>query len=246
MKKVAIVTGGAQGIGSVIADEFQQAGYNVVSIDKDAEALGEFCKEHPGITCIETDVSIEVEIKAAVEAVMNKLGRIDCMVNNAGIGLFKPLDELSFEEWNYVIATNLSSVFLFAKYASKYLKESKGCMINIASTRAFMSEPNTESYSASKGGIVALTHALAISLGPDVKVNCISPGWIDVSSLKKSSQRKEEKISEADHAQHPAGRVGVPKDIADMALFLAQQHNSFITGQNFIIDGGMTKKMIYV
>jgi NAD(P)-dependent dehydrogenase (short-subunit alcohol dehydrogenase family) len=246
MKKVVVVTGGAQGIGNVISKEFFAADFEVVSVDKDKEALAEFSKANPGITTIETDVSKENQVKSVIEKVIKKFKCIDCIINNAGFGVFKPVEELSFDEWNSVLSTNLSSIFLFAKYSSRYLRESKGCIINIASTRALMSEPNTESYSASKGGVVAITHALAISLGPDVKVNCISPGWIDVSPYKKSSVRKEESLSEADHKQHPAGRVGVPKDIADVALFLAKQENSFITGQNFVVDGGMTKKMIYV
>ena len=127
-----------------------------------------------------------------------------------------------------------------------FLKNLKGSIINISSTRTFQSEPNTEAYSASKGGILALTHSLAISLGPEIKVNCISPGWIDVSGIKKKSKANQIELSEADHSQHPAGRVGKPEDIANMVLFLLNPENDFITGQNFIIDGGMTRKMIYV
>ena len=133
-----------------------------------------------------------------------------------------------------------------AKHAAPYLKESKGRIINIASTRALQSEPNTEAYSASKGGIVSLTHALAVSLGPEIKVNCISPGWIDVSLVKKKALARHEKHTKADHLQHPAGRIGTASDISNMVEYLFQPENDFITGQNFVIDGGMTKKMIYV
>ena len=147
---------------------------------------------------------------------------------------------------NRVIGTNLTGTFLCAKYAAPFLNDSKGSIINISSTRAFQSEPNTEAYSASKGGILALTHALALSLGPDIRANCISLGWIDVSGIKKKSKANQIKLSEADHLQHPAARVGKPEDISNMVLFLLNPENDFITAQNFIIDGGMTKKMIYV
>jgi len=125
------------------------------------------------------------------------------------------------------------------------LQRTKGAIVNIASTRAIQSEPNTEAYSASKGGILALTHSLAMSLGPDIRVNCISPGWIDVSEWKKSQQAKKPHLTKMDHAQHPAGRVGKPEDIAALVAFLISDEAGFITGQNFVVDGGMTKKMIY-
>jgi NAD(P)-dependent dehydrogenase (short-subunit alcohol dehydrogenase family) len=120
-----------------------------------------------------------------------------------------------------------------------------GSIVNIASTRALQSEANTEAYSASKGGVVALTHALAVSLGPDIRVNCISPGWIAVDDWKKSARRKQPVLRPEDHAQHPVGRVGHPEDIAALAAYLISSKASFITGQNFVVDGGMTKKMIY-
>lgn len=154
-------------------------------------------------------------------------------------------EHLSLEDWHKVIETNLTGYFLMAKYAIPYLRQSKGAIVNIASTRALQSEPNTEAYAASKGGIVALTHALAISLGSDVRVNCISPGWIDVTGWSKANRKKEYNIREIDNEQHPSGRVGKPEDVAFMIEYLISNAASFITGQNFIIDGGMTKKMIY-
>jgi NAD(P)-dependent dehydrogenase (short-subunit alcohol dehydrogenase family) len=156
------------------------------------------------------------------------------------------MSELTLEEWNRAIGTNLTGTFLCAKFSSPHLIESRGSMVNMCSTRAFQSEPDTESYSASKGGIYSLTHALAMSLAPNVRVNSISPGWIDVSAVKKKAKARQVKLSESDHAQHPAGRVGNAFDIAQMVMFLLDPANGFITGQNFVIDGGMTKKMIYL
>lgn len=153
---------------------------------------------------------------------------------------------MSLDEWNRVIAVNLTGAMLCVKHAAPHLRAARGAIVNIASTRALMSEPNTEAYAASKGGIVALTHALAMSLGPDVRVNCICPGWIDSAPWQKKSKRKTPQWSEQDHTQHPAGRVGEPMDIANMAVYLLSEKAGFITGQNFVVDGGMTKKMIYL
>lgn len=249
MNKTAIITGGAQGIGRGIVEAFINGGWNVVFGDIDAEAgkeLLEKLKVEKRLSFVPCDVSNEVEVKNLVEAGAKTYGSVDAVINNAGIGVFKPLSDLTAVEWNKVLAVNLTSVFLFAKYAASYLKQSRGSIVNIASTRALMSEPNTESYSASKGGIVALTHALAVSLGPDVRVNCISPGWIETADFQKKANFKEPKHSDADKKQHPAGRVGVPADIAQLAVYLASEKAGFITGQNFTVDGGMTKKMIYV
>ena len=156
------------------------------------------------------------------------------------------MNELTIEEWNRAIGTNLTGTFLCSKFCAPYLDESKGSIVNMCSTRAFQSEPNTESYSASKGGIYSLTHAMAMSLAPNVRVNSISPGWIDVSAVKKKANARQVELSKEDHLQHPAGRVGNAYDIAQMVMFLLDEANGFITGQNFTIDGGMTKKMIYV
>jgi NAD(P)-dependent dehydrogenase (short-subunit alcohol dehydrogenase family) len=160
--------------------------------------------------------------------------------------LRRSVTELGLDEWNRALAVNLTGAFLCAKHAAPHLKKNGGSIVNIASTRAFMSERDTEAYSASKGGLFALTHALAVSLGPEVRVNCISPGWIETSELRKRSARTITKLSEKDHSQHPAGRAGNADDVAALALFLLDPGNSFITGQNFIVDGGMTRKMIYV
>ena len=158
----------------------------------------------------------------------------------------RSLDKLTLEEWNRVIGTNLTGAFLCAKHTAPYIAAQKGTIINMCSTRAFQSEPDTFAYSASKGGLLALTHSLAVSLGPDIRVNAISPGWIDVSALRKRAKAKADDLRPEDHAQHPAGRVGQADDIARMILFLIAPENGFITGQNFTVDGGMTAKMIYV
>ena len=248
MNKNIIVTGGAQGIGRVISKQLCEKGYSVSVFDIDEEALQEFREESnsDNIAFFQTDISDEESVRSSVQQSLKKFGNISGLINNAAIQIDKPVTELSIEEWNLVIGTNLTGAFLCTKNAVQFLKKSKGNIINISSTRAFQSEPNTEAYSASKGGILALTHSLAVSLGPEIKVNCISPGWIDVSGIKKRSKASQIELSVADHLQHLAGRVGKPEDIANMVLFLLNAENDFITGQNFIIDGGMTRKMIYI
>lgn len=248
-KKTVIITGGGQGIGKGTAKRLLMENYNVVIAEIDMEAGKETeneLKEYGEIKFIYCDVSKEEDVKNLVSETVSMYGRIDVLINNAAISINKPIEELSLEEWNRVISVNLTGAFLCSKYCAPYLKQSNGSIVNIASTRAFMSERDTEAYSASKGGIFSLTHALAVSLGPDVRVNCISPGWIEVSEWKKESIRKIPILSEMDNKQHPAGRVGNVDDIASMILFLIDEKNSFITGANFIVDGGMTRKMIYV
>jgi NAD(P)-dependent dehydrogenase (short-subunit alcohol dehydrogenase family) len=247
--RVAIITGGGQGIGKAITGRLLKEGIRVAFTDNDAEAGEETCDDlgRPDeLLFVESDVSMEKDVKRVIEATVERFGSIDLLVNNAGVFLQKPISECDLTDWNRIISVNLTGPFLCAKYAASYLKRSMGAIINISSTRAIMSEPDTEAYAASKGGIVALTHALAISLGPDVRVNCISPGWIDVSGWKKKSLREKEELTETDHNQHPAGRVGRPEDIASTVLFLASADAGFITGANLIADGGMTRKMIYI
>ena len=234
-----MITGAGQGIGRATALHLTREGYRVGLLEKDAEAGREasaLCKGPGEAYFVATDVAVEQSVVQAVEAILNRWGRIDGLVNNAGFSINKPIEELSLGEWNEVIGTNLTGAFLCAKYAAPHLRAGRGAIVNLSSTRRKMSEPNTEAYSASKGGIFALTHALAISLGPEVRVNSISPGWIDVTSAD---------LSAADHRQHPVGRVGIPQDIADMVEYLLSDRSGFVTGQDFIIDGGMTRKMIY-
>ena len=247
MKNI-IVTGSAQGIGKIISLQLLQKGFCVSVFEIDEEAIEEFRNEASSgnIAFFSTDVSDEESVQKSVAASFKRFGNISGLINNAAIQIDKPVTELTLDEWNRVIGTNLTGAFLCAKHTAPFLKNSNGSIVNISSTRAFQSEPNTEAYSASKGGILALTHALAMSLAPEIRVNCISPGWIDVSGIKKKSKANQIELSEVDHLQHPAGRVGKPADITNMVLFLLNPENDFITGQNFIIDGGMTKKMIYV
>ncbi|WAH36495.1 glucose 1-dehydrogenase [Alicyclobacillus dauci] len=248
--RVVIVTGGAQGIGLGISQAFGRCGARVVMADRDAEAGREtahrLCNEGLDIRFVQTDVSVESDVVRLVDDVVEGDGRIDVVVNNAGIFSHEPIESLPVAVWDKVIGVNLRGPFLMAKYCAPYLRQADpGNIINIASTRALMSEAHTEPYSASKGGIVALTHALAVSLGPDVRVNAVSPGWIEVSDWKKSSRRAIPEHRPEDLAQHPVGRVGTPHDIAQACVYLASLEASFITGQNLVIDGGMTVKMIY-
>jgi len=246
--KTAIITGGAQGIGKAIAKAFLEKGWTAVIADTDREAGEETVREFNilgRIEFIQTDVSNEKQVKKLVEQTMQQFESIDALINNAGISVNKPLETLSLEEWNRVLGINLTGAFLCAKHSLPHLQRNGGSIINIASTRAFMSEACTEAYSASKGGVVALTHALAVSLGPGIRVNCISPGWIETGPWKKKSLRKAVVLSDEDHLQHPAGRVGTPEDISSLVLYLVSTEASFLTGSNLIADGGMTRKMIY-
>lgn len=232
-RRTAIVTGGTRGIGKAIVDQLLEADWNVAVLDiEEPKAL------LPNQLFVRCDVASETEVAEAVDKTVRAFGRLDALVNNAGIGINRPMEQLALDEWNRVIGTNLTGAFLCAKYAASHLRITGGAIVNIASTRAHQSEPHTEAYSASKGGIVSLTHAMAISLGPSIRVNCISPGWIETDPTAVHS--------EADERQHPCGRVGVSADIASMAAYLLSERAGFITGQEFVIDGGMTKKMIYV
>lgn len=248
--KTAIITGGGQGIGRVVTQYLLTHGYRVAIWEADTEALSElreaFKASSNKLLFVSCDVSSENNVRKAVEQTISHFGQIDTLINNAAIMIEKSLDKLTSEEWNRVIGTNLTGPFLCAKHTAPHLAAQKGSIINMCSTRAFQSEPDTFAYSASKGGILALTHSLAVSLGPDIRVNAISPGWIDVSALKKKGKAKADELSPDDNLQHPAGRVGQADDVARMILFLIAPENSFITGQNFIVDGGMTRKMIYV
>ncbi|CCQ97661.1 Uncharacterized oxidoreductase TM_0019 [[Clostridium] ultunense Esp] len=242
-EKVVIVTGAAKGIGRQVAYAYGEEAAYVALVDKDGEGIETLASEmkRKGQVAypIQADLGDPDQISLVVEKTVERFGRINILINNAGIGIWKSPYELTVQEWDEVLNVNLRAPFLMAREAAKRMRGGGGgAIVNIASTRAFMSEPNTESYSASKGGIVALTHALAISFAPDrIRVNAISPGWIETGNYQS--------LREMDHRQHPAGRVGKPTDIAKACLFLTDEENDFITGQNFIIDGGMTKKMIY-
>jgi len=248
--KAVLVTGGAQGIGKGIALRLLREGMTVVMGDLDLVAGEETVRELEDkgqIHFVPLDVSAEDSVRETVAWILNRCGRLDALVNNAGIARsgFGQVEDLPLEEWDRVLSTNLTGAFLCVKHAIPSLRKGGGAVVNIASTRALQSEPNTEAYSASKGGLVALTHALAVSQGPLIRVNCISPGWIEVSDWKRSDQRSEPSHDPIDRDQHPAGRVGTPHDVAGLTAYLLSEESSFITGQNFIVDGGMTRRMIY-
>jgi NAD(P)-dependent dehydrogenase (short-subunit alcohol dehydrogenase family) len=224
---VALVTGGARGIGGAIASHLHANRWQVVVADRDPAPIGR------SVIC---DVSDETAVTALIDGIRATETRLDALICNAGFGIRKPIADLTLAEWSSVLATNLTSTFLLVRAAEFLLRDTNGAIVTIASTRAHMSEPNTEAYSASKGGLVALTHALAISLGPRIRVNCISPGWI----LTKGPTPTHE-----ESAFHPAGRVGSPEDVAALAAFLVGRDSGFITGAEFVLDGGVTRKMIY-
>ena len=220
--KVVIVTGGANGIGKCIADEFRAQGAHVHVIDKQEG-------DH-----FVGDISKQEVLEAFAHEVLAKHDKVDCIINNA-LPLMKGIDECSYEEFQYALSVGVTAPFYLVKLLMPYLAIGAS-VVNISSSRDRMSQPQTESYTAAKGGIAALTHALAVSLAGRARVNSISPGWIDTSYTVYEGP---------DALQQPAGRVGNPMDIANMVLFLCSDKAGFITGENICIDGGMTKQMIY-
>lgn len=221
-KKVAVITGGANGIGKCIAEEFRKQGTKVYIIDKTEG-------DH-----FVGDISDKNVLEAFAEMVINESGGIDYLINNA-LPLMKGIDECTYEEFQYALNVGVTAPFYLTKLFLPYFRKGAS-IVNISSSRDRMSQPQTESYTAAKGGIASLTHALAISLSGKVRVNSISPGWIDTDYTVYEGP---------DALQHPAGRVGNPLDIAHMVLFLCSEKAGFITGENICIDGGMTKMMIY-
>ena len=220
--KVVVITGGAAGIGKCMAEEFQKAGATVCVIDK---AEGD---HYVG------DISKKEVLEAFATDVIARHGKIDVLVNNA-LPIMRGIDECSYEEFQYALAVGVTAPFYLSKLFAPYFAPGAS-ILNISSSRDRMSQPQTESYTAAKGGIAALTHAMAVSFSGKVRVNSISPGWIDTAYTVYEGP---------DAYQQPAGRVGNPLDIANMALFLASDKAGFITGENICIDGGQTKLMIY-
>jgi len=248
--KVVAVTGGAQGIGLCLVHTFAQRGASVAFCDVNVKAgrhwARNFTDKGMDVFFVQADLGREADMRKFASAALEKYERADVLINNVGITSFgQAFLKRPLKEWNRMISVNLTSHFLCAQLFAPALITSKGCIVNIASTRALMSEPDTEPYSTSKGGIVALTHSLAITLGHQgVRVNCVSPGWIDTSEWQMRPSKA--RLTKRDHLQHPAGRVGKPEDVAEACLFLASPGSAgFITGQNFVVDGGMIKKMVY-
>ena len=222
-----IVTGSASGIGRALQQAYQERDWTVLTIDKSENST-----DHH----IQGDLADANTVLKFCRFVESKTDRVDVLINNAAAMVRTPPEKLALEEWERVLKTNLTAPFLLTRELAPLLRKGLGRVINLTSTRAHMSEPNTESYSASKGGLLALTHAMAVSLGPEIKVNCISPGWINTS---------DDSLSEEDHSQHPAGRVGTTADIVVLVDYLTDPRTEFVTGSEFVIDGGMTRKMIY-
>lgn len=220
--KIVVVTGGAKGIGKCIAEEFRKNGATVCIIDK---AEGE---HYVG------DIAEKVTMEDFACQVTERYGRVDVLVNNA-LPIMRGLSECSYEEFQYALAVGVTAPFYLTKLFAPWFSEGAS-VINISSSRDRMSQPQTESYTAAKGGISALTHALAMSLAGKARVNSISPGWVNV---------EEAAYDGADALQQPVGRIGIPRDIAQLVLFLASDKAGFITGENICVDGGMTKQMIY-
>ena len=253
-EKTLMVTGAGNGIGRAILMHFHGAGWRVAGLDKDAEALAELRDALPRekallLTC---DVGKEGEVVRAFDRLEEWLGgsALDCLVNNSGIAdpYAGPLEELALDKWQAWIDASLTAAFLCSRAAAPLLRRAaenagNASIANISSTRAVMSEPESFAYAAAKGGIDALTHAMAVSLGPDIRVNAIRPGWIETGPWQKSGARSHPEHRPQDREQHPVGRIGRPEDIAEAVAYFHEA--GFVTGQHLNVDGGMTAKMIY-
>lgn len=243
--RVALVSGAARGIGLGISAWLITEGWQVVLADVDRERGSKVARVlGNNAWFVAMDVAKEDQVSVGVAEILGQFGRLDALVCNAAISdpHTPPLESLDLKRWNRTLAVNLTGAMLLAKHCAPYLRGHRGTIVNIASTRASQSEADCEAYAASKGGLVALTHALSVSLGPEVRVNCVSPGWID---SRDPSQQRLEPLSVFDHAQHPVGRVGTVEDVAAQVAWLLSDAAGFVTGQEFVIDGGMSRKMIY-
>lgn len=247
--KTALVTGGAQGIGKGIVVDLRGQGWRVAVLDCDTDALDELRSEDRAILTLAADTGSEAAVLSAFAQLRDWLDRpqLDLLVCNAGIAnpSSGPIEDLALKDWRRWLDSHLTGAFLTVRSAVPLLRAARGSIITIGSTRALQSEPDCEAYAAAKGGLLAMTHALAVSLGPEIRANCILPGWIETGAWQKRTARRAPDHSVADMAQHPAGRIGRPEDIAELVAFLASPKSGFITGQHFVVDGGMTRRMIY-
>ncbi len=240
--RTIVVTGGGRGIGRAVAAGFLRAGATVVIAERDQGAALEAGRQLALLGPVHgrvVDIACERQVRDLAAWLAEEFGVLHGLINNAGFGISASMDSFTMDQWDTVMNTNLRGAFLVSKQLLPLLeKGAPASIVNIASTRAVMSEPGTFAYSASKGGLRSLTHSMAVSLGPrGIRVNSISPGWIHTSDAAD--------LRDVDHRQHPVGRVGRPDDIAEACLFLASKQAGFITGANLTVDGGMTVKMIY-
>lgn len=252
---LAIITGGAQGIGLATVELLLNDGWRVAALDRDPEAVAELDEAYPQapLLAMAVDVSDELQVKEAFQHLLSwqleneQSTGVDLLVNNAGLAdpICGPIEELALEDWRLWQESHLTGAFLCTRAAVPGLRQRRGAIVNIASTRALQSEPHCESYAAAKGGLLSMTHALAVSLGPDIRVNAICPGWIETGPWQKAGRRQEPDHRDIDRDQHPVGRVGEPADVAATVAFFASDKAGFITGQHISVDGGMTRKMIY-
>ena len=241
--KVCVLTGGANGIGRCILQSFAERGAKVAFIDVDEAAGRELEGKYGGCFFFAGDISCKEILREFAGAVVQKYGRVDFLINNACYSNKGILSGCSYEDFSQILSVGVAAPYYLALLFRDVFAQG-ACIVNIASTRGYMSQPDTESYTAAKGGILALTHGLAASLMGRVRVNAVSPGWIDTREYQ-STKKDFTPLTKEDSLQHPAGRVGEPGDIANMVLFLCSPQAGFITGQDFTVDGGMTRQMIY-
>lgn len=242
--KVCVVTGGANGIGRCIVQEFLKEGANVAFIDTDEAAGSRMARQYQnGLLFIAGDITEENVLRNFAEKVIRRFGRVDYLINNACGSKKGILSGCGFDDFNYVLRLGVTAPYMLS-FLFKEVFNAGASIVNISSTRSLMSQADTESYTAAKGGIGALTHALAVSLAGRVRVNSVSPGWIDTGAYQQE-ENYNPSYTPGDMMQHPAGRVGAPMDIAKTVLFLCSEDAGFITGQNITVDGGMTKLMVY-
>ena len=253
-KQTIMITGAGNGIGRAALMHFHGLGWRVIGLDLDDNALSELRETLPGDTALllACDVGKEKPVAEAFESIADWIGEdaIHCLVNNSGIAdpYSGPLEDLSLEKWQAWIDASLTAAFLVSRSAIPFLRRAAGngdsaSVVNISSTRAVMSEPKSYAYASAKGGLDALTHAMAVTLGPDIRINAIRPGWIETGPWQKKEDRSNPDHRDIDRDQHPVGRIGEPQDIAEAIQYLHEA--GFVTGQHLNVDGGMTVKMIY-